>query len=237
MSRNEDTGAGAPDGRVTRWDDHKARRREAILDAAVDAVVASGPDLSVQEIAQRAGLPRSVVYRIFADRADLDEQLRARIVDQLIARLTPTLDPRGTIEEAIKQGVDAYISWIVEYPQLHQFLSIGSRSHRTVGSRVVTETKTAVALQVTRIATGLLIRNRASADIAESLAFGLVGLVDASVNRWLANPDHAIDATRLADFLQTSIWHVVDGTAAQIGLHLEPTMQMVAVMDTARVTE
>ncbi|GAA4395520.1 TetR/AcrR family transcriptional regulator [Tsukamurella soli] len=231
MSRNEELNERPLDGRVTRWDDHKAQRREAILEAAVEAVAEGGADISVQDIALRAAVPRSVVYRIFADRADLDEQLRLRILGDLIGRLTPTLDPRGTIAEAIEFAVDTYVRWIVEYPRLHQFLSIGSRARRTVGARAVIETKAEIALRVTAIAAEVLRANGADTGVAESLAFGLIGLVDATVNRWLANPGHSIDAAGLAAFLRTSIWSVVQGTAAQAGIALEPTMQVVAVTD------
>ncbi|MDF0532320.1 TetR/AcrR family transcriptional regulator [Tsukamurella sp. 8F] len=231
MSGSTDSATAPPDGRVTRWDDHKAQRRDAILGAAVEVVAERGADVSVQDIARRASVPRSVVYRVFADRADLDEQLRARILRELSIRLAPSLDPQGTLEEAIASAVDTYVRWIVEYPRLHQFLSIGSRTRRTVGARAVTETKTEIALRVSGLAASVLRAHGADTAVAESLAFGLIGLVDAAVNRWLANTRHEIDADGLATFLQTAIWAVVHGTAAQAGIELVPTMSVVAVMD------
>ncbi|MDQ3576647.1 MAG: TetR/AcrR family transcriptional regulator [Actinomycetota bacterium] len=90
------------DGRSTRWDAHKLQRRLEILDAAVAAIEQDGPHVGVKQIAERVGLPRSVVYRHFTGRADLDEQIRQRIIDGLMIRLTPTPHPDGTMLAAIR---------------------------------------------------------------------------------------------------------------------------------------
>ena len=67
--------AGKTDGRQLRWDSHNQARRQHILDAAIDVLADSEPgaEVHVQQIADRAGLSRTVVYRHFADRADLDK--------------------------------------------------------------------------------------------------------------------------------------------------------------------
>ncbi|MFC7446707.1 TetR/AcrR family transcriptional regulator [Rhodococcus daqingensis] len=212
-----------PDGRATRWDDHKADRRDRILEAAIDAINEGGSDVGVKQIAERAGVPRSVVYRIFKDRGDLDEQLRARIIERLMVHVTPALTPAGTIEAAIGSAVDNYLRWIVEAPRLHQFLGTGSPSHRTIGSRVVTGTKTAIAVQLTELLESVLRSLRKDTDLAETLAFGLIGLVDVSVNRWLSNPQSGLSVEQLADFLSVSIWQVLDGNLRRIGVTLDPS--------------
>ncbi|MDV7246161.1 MULTISPECIES: TetR/AcrR family transcriptional regulator [Rhodococcus] len=211
------------DGRATRWEDHKAERRSRILDAAMDAINEDGPDVGVQQIAQRADVPRSVVYRIFTDRGDLDEQLRGRIIERLMADLAPTLTPEGTVGEAIARAVETYLAWIVEFPRLHQFLGTGSPSRRTTGSRVVTGTKTAIALQLAGLLAAVLEKVADNADLAEPLAFGLVGLVDASVNRWLSNPQSTLGSDEVAQFLEVSIWQVLQGNLQGIGVHIDLT--------------
>ena len=77
-----------PDGRQARWDRHNQERRQRILDAAI-AVVESGEpgaEVHVQQIAEQAGLSRTVVYRHFADRSDLDRAVQTAIVDDLYRR-------------------------------------------------------------------------------------------------------------------------------------------------------
>ncbi|CAM3006628.1 TetR/AcrR family transcriptional regulator [Prescottella defluvii] len=209
------------DGRATRWDDHKVQRRDRILEAALAAIESAGPDVGVQQICERAQVPRSVVYRIFADRGDLDEQIRIRIVDVMMADLTPALTPHGTVRETIELAVDTYVKWIVEHPRLHAFLSKGSPSRRTVGSRVVTGTKTAIGVQLGALLAGILDRRGQASDLAESLAFALVGLVDATVNRWLSQSEQTVSSDELAQFLATSIWSVLEGNLHRMGIAVE----------------
>src|SRR5690606_25592449 len=110
------------DGRSTRWDQHKAERREKILAAAIDLIEREGDAAGVQAIATSAGVPRSVVYRIFTDRADLDEQIRVRITEHLMLELAPALEPRGTVRGGIDHAVATYVGWVREHPRLHAFL-------------------------------------------------------------------------------------------------------------------
>lgn len=223
MPENVDTAPRLePDGRATRWDDHKADRRDRILNAAMDAIDELGPDVGVKQIADRAGLPRSVVYRVFKDRGDLDEQLRTRILERLMGYVTPALTPAGTVAEAIDNAVDNYLTWIVEAPRLHQFLGTGSPSHRTTGSRAVTGTKTAIAVRLTALLESVLRTLDRDTDIAETLAFGLIGMVDVSVNRWLSNPERTLDVAQLREFLTASIWLMLDGNLRRIGVELDP---------------
>ena len=62
------------DGRQARWERHNQQRRRQIIDAAIEVIEEAGPggELHVQQIATRAGVNRTVVYRYFEDRADLD---------------------------------------------------------------------------------------------------------------------------------------------------------------------
>jgi len=210
------------DGRTTRWTDHKVERREQVLEAAVAEIAEQGSGVGVQQIAARADIPRSAVYRIFTDRSDLDEQIRARIIDRLMSDLAPALTPQGTVEQAIARAVDAYLGWIVDAPRLHQFLRTGSATRRTVGSRVVTGTRTAIAVQLSDLLEALLRNLGKDATATESIAFGLIGLVDASVNRWLGSSTPTTTSDQLAAFLTTSIWQVLDGNLRRLDVTIDP---------------
>ncbi|MBM4486544.1 TetR family transcriptional regulator [Rhodococcus hoagii] len=211
------------DGRATRWDDHKMQRRERILEAALEAVEGGGTDIGVQQIAERAQVPRSVVYRIFADRGDLDEQIRLRIIEVMMTELGPVLTPHGTVREAIELAVETYLRWIIAHPRLHAFLGKGAPSRKTVGSRAVTGTKTAIGVQLGALLAGILDRRGVTSTLAEPMAFALVGLVDATVNRWLSQPENPVPSADLARFLETSIWSVLDANLRALGVELEPS--------------
>ncbi|MFC4127938.1 TetR/AcrR family transcriptional regulator [Nocardia rhizosphaerae] len=208
------------DGRSQRWNGHKAERRDRILNAAITAIREAGVDVGVKEIAERANVPRSVVYRLFGDRDDLDEQVRTRIISELMTRLTPVLEPEGTVGAAVTRAVDTYIGWIVTNPHLHQFLASGSTKKSVGGSRSVSNARTAVAVQTTQLLAAAMARADGADDIAEPLAFALVGMVDSAVNRWLSRGMRPVSAEALSHSLQRWILHTITVAMADIGVEV-----------------
>ncbi|MFD3458638.1 TetR/AcrR family transcriptional regulator [Nocardia fluminea] len=210
------------DGRASRWDRHRADRRELILAAALEAVQSQGASVGVQEIADLAGVPRSVLYRLFKDRQDLDEQLRTRIIDDLMAVLAPTLNPEGTVTEAIARSVDAYVGWIATNPRLHYFLGAGSGAGKERNSPIVSGTKIAIAGTVREVFESALRAQSAPVAVAEPMSFGLVSFVDGSVNRWLSRSMQPMDAAELSSYLQIAIWAIIDASLREVGVTLDP---------------
>jgi AcrR family transcriptional regulator len=146
---------------------------------------------------------------------------RRAIVDRFMTELAPALALDGTPEQMIRRTVDTYLGWVTRHPKLHHFLG-GSRRQPTTGSRVVAGTKTAIAEHVANLLAEVLRAFGKDTDLAESMAFGLVGLVDATVNRWLSDRESTLTAAQLADFLATSIWSVIDGYLRSVDLHVDP---------------
>ncbi|WP_086825408.1 TetR/AcrR family transcriptional regulator [Streptomyces sp. NRRL B-24572] len=209
---------GRPDGRDTRWTGHRAERRDQVLTAALTVIGREGTAVSVAAIGAEAGMPRSVVYRIFRSREDLDEQIRARITDDLMAALSPALAPRGTIREAIEHAAGTYASWVALHPELHRFLGGGSPA--------VTGTRTAIALHLARLldsyAERFLDGEPAPAGFNLNLAFGMVGLVDGVVNQWAAHPESRSSLDDLTHFLSDALWGVLASATVRLGITLDP---------------
>ncbi|MDV6012884.1 TetR/AcrR family transcriptional regulator [Haloechinothrix sp. LS1_15] len=210
------------DGRAARWKEHNQQRRAEVVEAAVNAIEDEGIDVSVRRIAQRLNLPRPVVYRHFDGREDLDEQVRRRIVEMLLAELTPTLVPDGTLRDAIRHAVGTYLAWIDRHPRLHHFLITGSRDRQAVTSRAVTGARTTVAARIERLVAAGLDAHGLDADLARPTAFGMLGLVDAVVNGWHSGETEALTSTTLTGFLTTSLCSMLSGNARAVGIELDP---------------
>ena len=75
------------DRRDSRWDEHRRARREQLVDATIAAVGRHGAGVGMEEIAAAAGTSKTVVYRHFADRADLYTAVCARVAETVVTRV------------------------------------------------------------------------------------------------------------------------------------------------------
>ncbi|HWE91776.1 MAG TPA: TetR/AcrR family transcriptional regulator [Pseudonocardiaceae bacterium] len=217
-----DAGKDTGDGRAARWDSHRSDRQRQLLDAGIEAIEESGVNVGVRHVAERAGIPRSVVYRLFEDRDDFEEQLRARIVEQLMTDLAPTLAPHGTLQHAIHRAASTYVGWCADHPALQQYVGLGTASRQRGGSPTVTGTRTAIMATVAGLLSSACVRLGVAPRLAQPVANALYGLVDNTVNRWLARPD-GMSRAELIEFLEVSIWNVIDGNLRHRGVILDPT--------------
>lgn len=95
---------------------------ERILDAAMELAAASGiRNLTMDEIARRAGVGRMTVYRRFGDRQRLVDALAGREVRRCLAELDAAIDPADTVEEQIADGFAASLRIAREHPLLERF--------------------------------------------------------------------------------------------------------------------
>src|SRR5688572_31048472 len=98
-----------PDGRRSRWTEHRRARKEELVGAAVEAVRLAGPDFSVDDVARSAGVSKTVIYRYFSDKDELINAVLERISSAiLLPRLLGELvverahdDDRGRLHAVI----------------------------------------------------------------------------------------------------------------------------------------
>lgn len=220
------TGQARPDGRQLRWDRHNQERRQQIIDGAIAVVEAGEPgtEFHVQQIAERAGMSRTVVYRHFSDRADLDRALQVEILDDLWAQLLPAVTLDGTIPEIIERIVSTYVGWAVAHPALHR---LAEQDSFGAGAGPLQQGIERIAAQVVELITtaveilGLEMSDDEQAAI-DPLVFGLVGAVFSAVRRWVSKPERTPAAPALVKLVTESVWHILNGHARGLGLELDP---------------
>lgn len=211
------------DGRQARWDKHNQERRQVILDAAIAVVEAGGPgaEFHVQQIAERAGINRSVVYRHFADRADLDHAILVEIVEDVMAQLLPALTLDGTVRDIIDRIVVAYVDWAASHPALHRLVD-----HAAIGGALEQglDRIASVIVEVLETAISMLGVDLDEDDAAaiDPLAYALVGAAFSAVRRWVAREPRRPAAPELAALLSDSVWLILDGHARRLGLVIDP---------------
>ncbi|KQY54454.1 MULTISPECIES: TetR/AcrR family transcriptional regulator [unclassified Nocardioides] len=223
--------AGSTDGRQSRWLEHKLERRGQILDAALAVIEDSphGAEIHVSQIAARAGLSRPVIYRHFADRADLDQAVQTHILDSLRGRLTPQVVLSGSVDEIILRIVSTYVDWAAEHPNLHRvaaqdFAGVATTSPlQTAVQQIAAELSGLISLAADVLVVELDDDDRAALD---PLALGLVSLAISAVQLWLARPERQPTAEVLSRLLTDTIWYAIDGHTRARGVTLDPHLPL-----------
>ncbi|MCM6775480.1 TetR/AcrR family transcriptional regulator [Nocardia sp. CDC159] len=218
MTKSSGTSGSRLDGRTTRWNGHKQQRRAEVLDAAMTVIEENGVDVSVQQIADRLRLPRPVVYRHFDGRADLDEQIRRRILESLLAELMPTLRADGTLKDAVRGAVGTYVGWVERHPNLHHFLA-GDAPQRD--SAALAGARDRIGGRLADLFATSLARFGIDPNRARPMAFGIIGFVDGVVNSWRADPATTLSSDQVEGILSSSVLALFEGNARSLGVPLQ----------------
>ncbi|MBA0124067.1 TetR/AcrR family transcriptional regulator [Haloechinothrix sp. YIM 98757] len=212
----------ARDGRVARWAGQRCRRRAEIVDAAVDAIGAYGPGVSIDQIAAQAGIARPRLYRHFDDVEDLRRAVARRAGRELFGAVTPVLsNPVGTPWSLIECSVEMFVTWLDGNADLYRYVKRSTGSSKSEADDVVTDIRGKLARWIGRILADYFAVFELDTRTADSIAFGLVGLVESATNRWMSEP---AELTR-DEFVATvarCVWGVIEHTLQGGGVRLAP---------------
>jgi AcrR family transcriptional regulator len=202
------------DGRRLRWAKHRAERRAAFVTAGALAIDEHGPGANAEQIADAAGVSRTVLYRYFKDKDDLRQAVADEVVGRVIASVLPhlVLDAESTPRDVITSTTTTIIGWFDEHPNFYAFLREQQSSLGAV--------ETTLADRVAYLLQGLMLFFGIDADQAEPGAYGLVGFVESSCAWWLSHRDQPATMTRerFADSVCQAIWYMLEGFARTSGI-------------------
>lgn len=200
-----------PDGRRTRWAAHRAARREALVEAAIAAVRAGGAGVGMDDIAAQAGTSKPVVYRYFADKADLYAAVGQRVGADLVSAITSAMDETEEPGELIRRVVDRYLTLIEQDPELYRFVVRRPLLDRPAERDPVADYSTIVATHLASVIGDQLRGAGLDSGAAEPWAVGLVGLVRSAGEWWLDHP--SMSRAALSAYLSSLIAQGVLGAS------------------------
>lgn len=209
-----------PDGRSTRWDPHRRERRLAIINAAISTIEEHGPDALTGQIAEMAGVPRTHVYRHFDGKQALDLAVSRHVANQIGQQIRTGLATKGSARDIIRAAIGQHLSWIAEHPNLYRFLASHAYAVNSTGTPTVDDAKAAFAHELTALLAGYMRVFGVEEAPAERVITGVVGMVDATAAWWLEHPE--ITHTELTAALTSQVWLIIDNTARELGLTLDP---------------
>ncbi len=172
------------------------RNRERLLEAAKAAFAEAGPDISLDEIARRAGVGIGTLYRHFPTRDAIVEAVYRREVAQLAdaaTRLLDELPPGAALHEWMRLFVDYIATKKVIAAALGSIAGGVSELYASSGARI----QAAMSLLIARAAAAGQIR--ADADPADILR-ALIGFT-----YFNTSPGWEASAHRLIDLLMDGL--------------------------------
>lgn len=182
-------GEPAPDGRSTRWADHREARRAELVRVARRTVHHQGPDVSMEEIAAAAGTSKSIVYRYFSDKTGLQIAVAEAVVLQIQGALEAVLRIAPTPRDGLRGMVAVYLEMIEHSPHVYAFVTRdGSvESGGPLGHFLDSVTALVAAPFARALADDDGGPDPEQLALAEAWAAGAVGFVRGAGERWLAH--------------------------------------------------
>ena len=165
------------DGRSTRWQKHRDRRRRELLRAVRLVVDEYGDGLSMDQISEYSGTTKSVLYRYFTDRAGL----QAAMGEWAMAVIVRSLDEATatSAQESLAAMIRAFVRLAGDSPNVYRFCD-------TAVNRFAPE---ATGGFFNSIAALLAQRLELDGIRASLWSAGAIGFVRAATESWLSDPD------------------------------------------------
>ncbi len=110
-------------------------------------------ELSIEDLADAAGVSRGLLFHYFAGKADFHLQVARAAADDLIARTEP--DPDWAPEETLLRSVGAFVDYVVDNPQAYVSLVRGAGSGDAALREVFDHTRDRLARRTVDVMTGL----------------------------------------------------------------------------------
>jgi len=184
------------------------------------ALAEHGPDVGMDHIAAEAGVTKPVLYRHFADKADLFVALGQRGTEILFDRLIPALNNEEAPVPRIRKSLDAFFTTVEEHPNLYRVLVRRSFAKAAVEQDIVAEDKELIANALSALLGDYLRALNLDSGGAEPWGHGIVGMVQNVSEWWLERRTMTRDA--VVEYLTQIIWSAIDGFCRSNGVVLDP---------------
>lgn len=191
-----------------------------------------GHDVSVEEIANRAGLARSVFYRQFDSRDAFDCRVRAVILDQCFEMYATNLDfSTGSIDEIVTRTAGALLAWRIDHPAWYAFLGTGPTEYDTPDLDAVQSLSRRFEALIDVLLSEIAQLVDVDYEPLRTLPFAVVTMVDGTFTRWLSDPSPVRSRAQLVRDIADYAWYMLDGAARRSGLCVDRNQTVEELID------
>lgn len=163
----------------------RSERRAQLLQAAQEVFVSRGYHAtSMDDIAERAGVSKPVLYQHFTSKLDLYLALLDGRASELVDRIREAMDRSEDNKERVNEAMRAYFDFVDSQGEAFRLVfESDQRNDPAVAERVLRmEAECVAALADTIMADTQVDKAR-----AELLATGLVGAAEVAARKWIAS--------------------------------------------------
>jgi AcrR family transcriptional regulator len=174
-------------------------RRAQLIELGVEMLATRTLDeLSVEDIAQQAGISRGLLFHYFASKQEFHLEVARAAAKELIRRTQP--DESQPPIEALHGSLREFIDYVEENPDNYKSLVRGAASGDSDMRAIFDETRATLAQRVIGVVAAMGLQMGPRAELA---VHGWVAFVEECVIRWIDT--RTLDRDALQDLLAKSL--------------------------------
>jgi AcrR family transcriptional regulator len=186
----------------------RTARRAQLLAAAQDVFAANGYHAAaMDEIAERAGVSKPVLYQHFPGKLELYLALLEIHVDELIMRVTDAMESTTDNKKRVQNAVAAYFDFVAGESQAYRLVFESDLRGEPVVQAAIDRGTDASVQAITRTIT---VDAGLEEESARLLAVGLVGISQVAARSWLAN-NRTMSKEEAVSLISTLAWKGIGG--------------------------
>jgi len=187
-------------------------RRAQLLDAARDVFAAQGyHSAGMDDIAERAGVSKPVLYQHFPGKLELYQALVATYTDDLVGRVRGAIDSTPDNKQRVHAAVEAYFDFVAGEGEA--FRLVFESDLRGI-PQIAELVETALSDCIEAIAAAVTADAGLDEQRARLLAVGLVGLSQLAARYWL-DTGRTLSRDEAVSLMSTLAWRGLAGFPLQ----------------------
>jgi AcrR family transcriptional regulator len=180
---------GRPAGRTSL--DGVIANRDVLLVAAENLIRETGPGVSLEAIARRAGVTKPTLYREVGDRDALVNALAERLAAQMAEAASELVSQAATPQEGLRNLVTAYLQLAARDRNLYLFVTAGGTGEDRVQQSL--QLADGAARQFAEPIAAYRAANQADPAVARVWSYGLLGALHYVTLWWLRDQSTPMD--------------------------------------------
>jgi AcrR family transcriptional regulator len=186
----------------------RSARREQLLAAALEVFVAQGyHNAAMDDIAERAGVSKPVLYQHFPGKLELYLALVDRQVEEIVSRIREAMAATSDNSVRVRNAMAAYFDYVDSEDEAFRLVFESDlRNDAAVRERVENSTQRCMEAVAETIAAD----TGATRAEAELLSIGLIGLGEITARSWL-DSDRSVPKEEAVQLVASLAWRGISG--------------------------